>query len=75
MIGVQKMMDPVDSTSKIVFDPCPSCHTHVMTPKVAASEIRLRTTAFAASTTERNARVRAMKVRTDRMIRSSGTLA
>jgi hypothetical protein len=53
-------------------DPCPSCHTQVSTPYAAASEIRLNTTALAASSTERKARVSSRKVATLMMASMSG---
>ncbi len=55
-------MAPVAGTPKMGIDPCPSWNTQVSTPYAAASEIRLKTTAFRASTTERNARASKMNV-------------
>ena len=56
------MIAPVAGTPNIAIDPCPSWNTQVMTPYAAASEIRLNATAFAASRTDRNARVSRRKV-------------
>ena len=55
-------------------EPWPCCQNHVITPNVAASESRFSTIAFAASTTERNARASSRNVSTATTPNISGKL-
>src|SRR5438128_2744019 len=56
MSGIQGMIDCVACTPQIDCEPCPSWKMNTMIPYAAASETRLRITAFSGSTSERNAR-------------------
>ena len=55
-------------------EPWPCCQKNVITPNVAASEIRFSRIAFAASTTERNARASSRNVSTATTLNISGKL-
>ena len=59
---------------QIALEPWPSCQNHVMRPKVAESDTRFSSSAFAASTTERNARASRMNVSTAMIANISGKL-
>ena len=63
MIGTHSLIDPVASMPQIASEPNPFCQTSTMSPQTAATESRLRTTAFSGRMSERKARASSRNVR------------
>ena len=73
-IGISTLIACVASMPKISSEPKPFCQTSTIRPHAAATESRFSRTAFSGRISERNARARRMKVRTEISASMSGKL-
>ncbi len=73
-IGNSTLIARVASMPQIASEPKPSWKTSTIRPQAAATESRFNTTALSGRISERNARARSRKVRTEISARMTGKL-